>query len=166
MLKYIYIAILCLIPAISFAGEFKSLSKICAAAEQRSLPGMSSEEFIEDSYIGEYTFENDQQVIIEDDRSESGHLILKADVMGLDTPLYRFNKYIYVYGTSPDSPEPILGTVTFLSDGEHVNQILWQHNAKQAFFPMRSDSATAQRQAGVLSKELLTDARMSQHKND
>jgi hypothetical protein len=57
--------------------------------------------------------------------------------MGLECPLYRFNKYIYVYGESPNSPEPILGTVTFLSNGERVNQILWQHNATQAFFPMR-----------------------------
>jgi hypothetical protein len=56
MLKYIYLIIICFAPLCSFAGEFNSIPKIYAASEQRSIPGISSEEFTEDAYVGEYSF--------------------------------------------------------------------------------------------------------------
>jgi hypothetical protein len=137
MMKYIYTAMIVLIPIISFAEELKFISKIDSTTEQRAISCLSSDEFEEEYYAGEYIFGNKKCVVIEDDRAGSGHLILKADCMGVRYPLYRFNRFIYVYGASPDSSEPVLGTVTFLSDGERVNQLLWQHDGNQAFFPMR-----------------------------
>lgn len=137
MLKYFFLAFFVFIPLISFSGELNRPYKTNIAAEERAMSSLAADEFTEDCYAGEYTFEQNKCVMIEDDRAGSGHLILKADCMGLNRPLYKFNRFIYVYGASPDSPEPILGTVTFLSDGDQVNQLLWQHDGRQAFFPVR-----------------------------
>lgn len=137
MLKYFFLVLIVFIPMLSFADGLNSSYKMNSASEERAMSCLASEEFTEDCYAGEYTFGNNKCVVIEDDRTGSGHLILKADCMGLNCPLYRFNRFIYVYGASPDSPEPVLGTVTFLSDGDRVNQFLWQHDARQAYFPRR-----------------------------
>ncbi len=106
-------------------------------AEARFMHGMATEEFVEENYVGEYSLGAQGRVWIEDDRVRSGHLILHAEQMGLDRPLFRFNRFIYVYGLNPDSASPILGSVTFFSDGDHIHQFLWQHNGTQAFFPLR-----------------------------
>ncbi|PKN43354.1 MAG: hypothetical protein CVU60_03080 [Deltaproteobacteria bacterium HGW-Deltaproteobacteria-18] len=106
-------------------------------AEARFMHGVATEEFVEENYIGEYSLGKAGKVWIEDDRAGSGHLILHAEAMGLRRPLFRFNRFIYVYGKSPDSPEPILGSVTFFSDGYHIHQFLWQHNSTHAYFPRR-----------------------------
>ena len=106
-------------------------------AEARFMHGVATEEFVEENYIGEYALHDASRVWIEDDRARSGHLILHAESMGLHRKLFRFNRFIYVYGTSPDSPEPILGSVTFFSDGYHIHQFLWEHNSTQAYFPRR-----------------------------
>lgn len=106
-------------------------------SEARFMHGVATEEFVEENYIGEYSMGKSGKVWIEDDRAGSGHLILHAEVMGLRRPLFRFNRFIYIYGESPDSPDPILGSVTFFSDGYHIHQFLWQHNSSQAYFPRR-----------------------------
>lgn len=106
-------------------------------AESRFMHGVATEEFVEENYIGEYSLGKAGKVWIEDDRAGSGHLILHAESMGLRRPLFRFNRFIYVYGENPDSPEPILGSVTFFSDGYHIHQFLWQHNSTHAYFPRR-----------------------------
>jgi hypothetical protein len=137
MLKYTILIMAILYSAVSFAGDNDGIMKIKSGAEERSLSCLAAEEFSEDNYAGEYVFGPDKCLVIEDDRARSGHLILRADCMGLRCTLHRFNRFIYVYGPSPDSPEPVLGSVTFLSDGDHVNQVLWQHGERQAFFPTR-----------------------------
>jgi hypothetical protein len=101
------------------------------------MSGLIDDEFIESNYAGEYFLSSGDCVTIEDDRENSGQLVLHADCLGLHSPLYRFSKFIYIYGKYPDSPEPVLGTVTFLSDGSHVNQLILQHDSRQAFFPRR-----------------------------
>lgn len=106
-------------------------------AEARFMHGVATEEFVEENYVGEYALHDASRVWIEDDRARSGHLILHAEGMGLHRKLFRFNRFIYVYGTSPDSPEPILGSVIFFSDGYHIHQFLWEHNSTQAYFPRR-----------------------------
>jgi len=106
-------------------------------AESRFMHGVATEEFVEENYIGEYSMGKAGKVWIEDDRAGSGHLILHAESMGLRRPLFRFNRFIYVYGENPGSPEPILGSVTFFSDGYHIHQFLWQHNSTHAYFPRR-----------------------------
>jgi hypothetical protein len=106
-------------------------------SEARFMHGVATEEFVEDNYIGEYAMGKLGRVWIEDDRARSGHLILHAEHMGFTRPLFRFNRFIYVYGESPDSPEPILGSVTFFSDGYHIHQFMWQHNATYAYYPRR-----------------------------
>jgi hypothetical protein len=106
-------------------------------AESRFMHGVATEEFVEENYIGEYSMGKAGKVWIEDDRAGSGHLILHAEAMGLRRPLFRFNRFIYVYGENPDSPEPILGSVTFFSDGYHIHQFLWQHNSTHAYYPRR-----------------------------
>lgn len=106
-------------------------------AEARFMHGVATEEFVEDNYVGEYAMGKLGRVWIEDDRARSGHLILHAEHMGFRRPLFRFNRFIYVYGENPDSPEPILGSVTFFSDGYHIHQFLWQHNATYAYYPRR-----------------------------
>lgn len=106
-------------------------------AEARFMHGVATEEFVEENYVGEYTLRDSSRVWIEDDRARSGHLILHAEGMGLHRMLYRFNRFIYVYGDTSDSPSPILGSVTFFSDGYHIHQFLWQHNSTTAHFPRR-----------------------------
>ncbi|ACU90059.1 hypothetical protein [Desulfomicrobium baculatum] len=106
-------------------------------AEARFMHGVATEEFVEENYVGEYSMGKSGKVWIEDDRAGSGHLILHAETMGLRRQLFRFNRFIYVYGESPDSPEPILGSVTFFSDGYHINNFLWQHNSTHAYYPRR-----------------------------
>lgn len=137
MMKYIFTSLAILFPIIAFAGGPDCSLKLNVGGEERSMSCLAAEEFSEDNYAGEYVFGPGKCLVIEDNRAESGHLVLRADCMGLKCPLHRFNRFIYVYGASPYSPEPVLGTVTFLSDGDHVNQVLWQHGARQAFFPVR-----------------------------
>jgi|GEM_PF-1910865 len=106
-------------------------------SEARFMHGVATEEFVEDNYVGEYAMGKLGRVWIEDDRARSGHLILHAEHMGFERPLFRFNRFIYVYGETPDSPEPILGSVTFFSDGYHIHQFMWQHNSTYAYYPRR-----------------------------
>ena len=107
-------------------------------AEARFMQGLATEEFVEENYIGEYSLPDSSRVWIEDDRSRSGHLILHAEAMGLHRKLYRYNRFIYVYGQSPDVPMPVLGSVTFFSDGYHIHQFMWQHNSTEAYYPRRN----------------------------
>jgi hypothetical protein len=107
-------------------------------AESRFMHGVATEEFVEDNYVGEYRMSDSSRVWIEDDRARSGHLILHADAMGFHRKLFRFNRFIYVYGQSPEEPLPVLGSVTFFSDGYHIHQFLWQHNSTEAFYPRRN----------------------------
>lgn len=106
-------------------------------AEARFMHGLATEEFVEENYVGTYSLGAKGRVWIEDDRAGSGHLILHAEHMGLIRPLFRYNRFIYIYGERPDTPEPILGTVTFFSDGYHIHQFLWQHNSTHAYYPRR-----------------------------
>ncbi len=107
-------------------------------SEARFMHGVATEEFVEENYIGEYSLGKLGRVWIEDDRARSGHLILHVEGIGLTRPLFRFNRFIYVYGEQPDSPEPILGSVTFFSDGDRIHQFLMQHNATHAYYPRRN----------------------------
>lgn len=107
-------------------------------SEARFMHGVATEEFVEENYIGEYSLGKLGRVWIEDDRARSGHLILHVEGIGLTRPLFRFNRFIYVYGENPDSPEPILGSVTFFSDGERIHQFLMQHNSTHAYYPRRN----------------------------
>jgi len=120
-----------------FPFEQDNQIKIKDGAEVRCMSGLVDEEFAESNYVGDYVFGTNDCVTIQDDRTQSGHLILHANCLGLHCPLYRFSKFIYVYGKYPDSPEPVLGTVTFLSDGSYVNQMILQHDSKNAFFPRK-----------------------------
>ena len=106
-------------------------------AEARFMHGVATEEFVEDNYVGAYHVPGRGAVWIEDDRAGSGHLILHDDKTGFRRPLFRFNRFIYVDGEGPDSPAPVLGSVTFLSDGSRVHQFIWQHNSTQAYSPSR-----------------------------
>ncbi|MDO9581656.1 MAG: hypothetical protein Q7J24_00900 [Desulfomicrobium sp.] len=137
MLKYVLIIILIFYPLLVMADGQDGIIKIKDGSEVRCMSGLVDEEFVENNFAGEYFIGSDKCVIIENNIARSGHLILHADFLKLHSPLYRFNKYIYVYGESPESPEPVLGTVTFLSDGSSVNQLIWQHDSRQAFFPIR-----------------------------
>ncbi len=107
-------------------------------AEARFMHGVATEEFVEENYVGEYSLGAEGRVWIEDDRARSGHLILHAERLGLTRKLFRFNRFIYIYGEDSDSPAPILGSVTFFSDGYHIHQFLWQHNSTHAYFPRRN----------------------------
>lgn len=137
MSKYILVVLIVLLPVVAMAEGNDDSMRIKDGAEVRCLSGLVDEEFMEDDYAGEYFFGSGNCVSIENDIAHSGHLILHAECLNLHRPLYRFNKYIYVYGESPDSPEPVLGSVTFLSDGSHVNQLILQHDSKQSYFPMK-----------------------------
>lgn len=106
-------------------------------SEARFMHGVATEEFVEDNYVGAYHVPGRGAVWIEDDRAGSGHLILHDDKTGFRRPLFRFNRFIYVYGEGPDSPSPVLGSVTFLSDGSIVHQFIWQHNSTEAYYPSR-----------------------------
>ncbi|WP_143075558.1 hypothetical protein [Desulfomicrobium apsheronum] len=136
MLKHILILIIFCFPINVFAEEANYIV-INQGSESRCMSALSNDKFCEDDYKGNYYLGTGDCVTIEDDRVNSGHLILRADCLGLHCPLYRFSKYIYVYGKNPDSPEPVLGTVTFLSDGSRINQMIWLHDSKQSFFPLR-----------------------------
>ncbi|NLW82180.1 MAG: hypothetical protein GXY42_10980 [Desulfovibrionales bacterium] len=109
-------------------------------AESRFMHGLATEEFEEENYIGEYSLGEDGRVWIKDDRAESGHLVLHAERMGLVRPLFRFNRFIYVYGVNPEAPAPILGAVMFLSDGERIHQCIWEHDGREAFFPRKVEA--------------------------
>ncbi|UTF51663.1 hypothetical protein NLA06_07190 [Desulfomicrobium sp. ZS1] len=137
MYKYLIIIIFIFIPINVFPFEQDNQIKIKDGAEVRCMSGLVDEEFAESNYVGDYVFGTNDCVTIQDDRTQSGHLILHANCLGLHCPLYRFSKFIYVYGKYPDSPEPVLGTVTFLSDGSYVNQMILQHDSKNAFFPRK-----------------------------
>lgn len=106
-------------------------------SEARFMHGVATEEFVEENYVGEYFLGTSGRIWIEDDRKRSGHLILHAEHMNFIRPLFRFNRFIYVYGENPGSPSPILGSVTFFSDGDHIHQFLWQHNSTKAYFPRK-----------------------------
>lgn len=137
MLKYVIFIFTLFFPAVLMAEGSDGFLKIKDGPEVRCLSGLVDEEFVEDNYAGEYSLGSGNCVTIENDLARSGHLILHADCLKLHCPLYRFSKYIYVYRGSQDSPDSVLGTVTFLSDGSRVNQLILQHDSRQAFFPMR-----------------------------
>lgn len=124
-------------PGVTVLANESGQDTLKHGAEARFMHGLATEEFVEENYVGAYSLGAGGRVWIEDDRAGSGHLILHAEHMGLVRPLFRYNRFIYVYGESPDSPEPILGTVTFFSDGYHIHQFLWQHNATHAYYPRR-----------------------------
>jgi hypothetical protein len=126
------------LPGVTVLANESGQDTLKHGAEARFMHGMATEEFVEENYIGEYTMGPADRVWIEDDRAQSGHLILHAERMGLTRKLFRFNRFIYIYGEYSDSPAPILGTVTFFSDGYHIHQFLWQHNSTHAFFPRRN----------------------------
>lgn len=106
-------------------------------SEARFMHGLATEEFVEENYVGTYRVSGRGRVWIEDDRAVSGRLILHDEQSGFCRPLYRFNRFIYVYGETPDKPSPVLGSVTFVSDGSMVHQFIWQHNSTQAYYPLR-----------------------------
>jgi len=137
MLKHVIVIFILFFPVVLMAEGRDGFLKIKDGPEVRCMSGLVDEEFVEDDYAGEYFLGSGSCVTIENDLARSGHLILHADCLKLHCPLYRFSKYIYVYRKSSDSPESVLGTVTFLSDGSRVNQLIWQHDSKLAFFPMR-----------------------------
>lgn len=124
-------------PGVTVLANESGLDALKHGSEARFMHGIATEEFVEDNYVGQYSMGKLGRVWIEDDRARSGHLILHAEHMGFRRPLFRFNRFIYVYGVNPDSPEPILGSVTFFSDGYHIHQFLWQHNATYAYYPRR-----------------------------
>ncbi|UTF48894.1 hypothetical protein NLA06_09900 [Desulfomicrobium sp. ZS1] len=124
-------------PGVTVLANESGQDALKHGAEARFMHGVATEEFVEENYVGEYSMGKSGKVWIEDDRAGSGHLILHAEAMGLRRQLFRFNRFIYVYGENPDSPEPILGSVTFFSDGFHVNNFLWQHNSTHAYYPRR-----------------------------
>lgn len=105
-------------------------------AEARFMHGLATEEFVEENYVGEYWLSKVGRVWIERNQNNDG-LILHADQMNFHRPLHRFNRFIYVYGTHADQPFPVLGAVTFFSDGDRIHQFLWQHNGTTAYFPWR-----------------------------
>ena len=125
-------------PGVTILANESGQDTLKHGAEARFMHGVATEEFVEENYVGEYKLSDSSRVWIEDDRAKSGHLILHAEAMGLHRWLYRFNRFIYVYGDASDSPSPILGTVTFFSDGYHIHQFMWQHNSTQAYFPRRN----------------------------
>lgn len=151
MTKYILAFLLILIPFAALAQGPNCAAQLKQGAEARCMPGVDEEEFSEDAYTGAFSLGPNTCVFIEDARKRSGHLVLHADCLGLHCPLYRFNRFIYVYGPSPGSPEPVQGTVTFVSDGSQVTQIILQHEGKEAYFPRRSPGAAASPDAQAVS---------------
>lgn len=137
MLKYLFAIIIISIPIFTFAENRDIKIKLKDGSEERCMSSISNDEFTHTNYIGDYYFEENNCIRIEDSPDRNGNLILHADCLGLHCPLYRFSKYIYVYGGNPEFSEPILGSVTFLSDGSHINQLILQHDSKQAFFPRK-----------------------------
>lgn len=124
-------------PGVTVLANESGQDTLKHGAEARFMHGLATEEFVEENYVGAYSLGAKGRVWIEDDRAGSGHLILHAEHMGLIRPLFRYNRFIYIYGERPDAPEPILGTVTFFSDGYHIHQFLWQHNSTHAYYPRR-----------------------------
>ena len=137
MFKIVVSIMLALCPITALATNLDCPERLKDGAETRCLPGMDMDEFSEENYAGAYTLGPDKCVFIEDARKRKGHLVLHVDCLGLHCPLYRFNKYIYVYGAPPGDAAPIRGTVTFMSDGYQINQLILQHEASQAYFPFR-----------------------------
>lgn len=125
-------------PGVTILANESGQDTLKHGAEARFMHGVATEEFVEENYVGEYALSDSSRVWIEDDRANSGHLILHAEGMDLHRKLYRFNRFIYVYGDTSESPSPILGSVTFFSDGYHIHQFMWQHNSTQAYFPRRN----------------------------
>ena len=125
-------------PGVTILANESGQDTLKHGAEARFMHGVATEEFVEENYVGEYSLRDSSRVWIEDDRAKSGHLILHAEGMGLHRKLFRFNRFIYVYGDTSESPSPILGSVTFFSDGYHISQFMWQHNSTQAYFPRRN----------------------------
>lgn len=136
MLKYLLIIMVICFP-INIWAEENTHIVINQGAESRCMSSLINDQFCEDNYKGDYFLGTGDCVTIEDDRDNSGYLILHANCLGLHRPLHRFSKYIYVYGENPEAPEPVLGTVTFLSDGSRINQMILLHDSKQALFPLR-----------------------------
>ena len=126
------------LPGVTVLANESGQDTLKHGAEARFMHGVATEEFVEENYVGEYSLGAAGRVCIEDDRARSGHLILHAEGMGLTRKLFRFNRFIYVYGEDSESSEPILGSVTFFSDGYHIHQFLWQHNSTHAYFPRRN----------------------------
>lgn len=126
------------LPGVTVLANESGQDTLKHGAEARFMHGVATEEFVEENYVGEYSLGAAGRVWIEDDRARSGHLILHAEAMGLTRKLFRFNRFIYVYGEDSESPSPILGSVTFFSDGYHIHQFLWQHNSTHAYFPRRN----------------------------
>jgi hypothetical protein len=124
-------------PGVTVLANESGQDALKHGAEARFMHGLATEEFVEENYIGAYSLGAKGRVWIEDDRARSGHLVLHAEHLGLIRPLFRYNRFIYVYGERPDAPDPILGTVTFFSDGYHIHQFLWQHNSTHAYYPRR-----------------------------
>jgi|GEM_PF-6618544 len=141
MTKLILALLLLLIPCAALAEGLNSPSQLKDGAETRCLPGVDDEEFTEDNFSGAYSLGPGKCVFIEDARKRGGQLVLHADCLGLHCPLYRFNRFVYVYGAPPGTSEPVQGTVTFMSDGSRVTQIILQHEGRQAYFPMRQKMA-------------------------
>lgn len=137
MSKLILFLLFVLSPITALAGELNSPNHLMEGSEVRCLSGASIDEFSEANYAGAYTLRNGECIFIEDTRAAGGHLILHAECLGLHCPLFRFNDFIYVYGGTPGDKSTIQGTVTFMSDGYRINQLILQHEGKEAYFPRR-----------------------------
>ncbi|KAF5040794.1 hypothetical protein DSECCO2_529730 [anaerobic digester metagenome] len=137
MTKLILTILLLLIPCAALAQALNGPTQLKDGAETRCIPGVDDQEFTEENFAGAYSLGPDKCVFIEDARKRGGHLVLHADCLGLHCPLYRFNRFVYVYGSPPGTSAPVQGTVTFMSDGAQVTQIILQHEGRQAYFPMR-----------------------------
>jgi len=103
-------------------------------AEARFLHGLATEEFVEENYLGTFAWQG-EHITIEQD--QAGNLWLHDPAHNFHRRLHRFNRFIYVYGPSNESAEPIQGSVTFFSDGERIFQFLWQTHGNHAIFPRR-----------------------------
>lgn len=137
MLKYVLAFFIFMVPWSAMAGSQGEITKIKDGSEVRCMSGLATEEFIESGYPGKYYLGSGDCVTIENDLARNGELILHAECLGLRCPLYRFSKYIYIYREVQDDEESVLGTVTFLSDGSAVNQLILQHDSRIAYFPMK-----------------------------
>lgn len=141
MTKLILTFLLLLIPCAALAEGLNGPTQLKDGAETRCIPGVDDQEFMEDNFTGAYSLGPDKCVFIEDARKRGGQLVLHADCLGLHCPLYRFNRFVYVYGAPPGTSAPVQGTVTFMSDGSQVTQIILQHEGRQAYFPTRQKMA-------------------------
>lgn len=153
MTKLILTFLLLFISCAALAADL-SPAQFKDGAETRCIPGVDDQEFTEDNFAGAYSLGPGKCVFIEDARKRGGQLVLHADCLGLHCPLYRFNRFIYVYGAPPGTSAPVQGTVTFMSNGSQVTQIILQHEGRQAYFPMRQKMAwaTAAADAGPVAE--------------